>query len=68
MKTVMDQQKSLINLILQKMEIKTEENDIDKSISSSDPDKTRNLWSNGLRNVRLRNFMLYQLVGREDHE
>jgi hypothetical protein len=32
MKTVMDQQKSLINLILQKMEIKTEENDIDKRL------------------------------------
>lgn len=58
MKSKIDQQTDLLKLILQKMEIKSEDDDNDDI--SADKQKITNLWNSAFKNIRLRTSVLHQ--------
>lgn len=59
MKSKMDQQTELLRLIVQKMEIKSEDDENDDV--ALEQNKPVDLWSSAFKNICLRNSVLHQL-------
>jgi hypothetical protein len=65
MKTGMDQQIELLKLIVQKMDIKTEDDDNDEASVQNingDSNANREIWNSNIKNTRLRNMVLKQFL------
>ena len=63
MKLSIEQQTELLKVIIQKMEIKTEDDDNDEPINEAN--KSAEMWNNGFKNVRLKNFVINQMISNK---
>ena len=63
MKLSIEQQTDLLKVIIQKMEIKTEDDDNDEP--QYETNKSVAMWDNGFKNVRLKNFVINQMISNK---